>query len=77
MTLVVPYAAGGGTDNVARGLARGMSEKLGVSESMKSRLASEGASSYTGTPAAFGAKLGSEPGMWKELAKASKLKETY
>lgn len=29
ITLVVPYAAGGGTDNVARALAQGMSEKLG------------------------------------------------
>jgi tripartite-type tricarboxylate transporter receptor subunit TctC len=29
ITLVVPYAAGGGTDNVARALAKGMSEKLG------------------------------------------------
>lgn len=29
ITLVVPYAAGGGTDNVARGLAKGMADKLG------------------------------------------------
>ncbi len=29
ITLIVPYAAGGGTDNVARALAKGMSEKLG------------------------------------------------
>lgn len=29
VTLIVPYAAGGGTDNVARALAKGMSEKLG------------------------------------------------
>jgi len=29
ITLVVPYAAGGGTDNVARALAKGMSDKLG------------------------------------------------
>jgi tripartite-type tricarboxylate transporter receptor subunit TctC len=51
--------------------------ELGVSESMKARLAGEGASSYTGTPAAFGAKLASELGMWKEVAKTSNLKETY
>jgi tripartite-type tricarboxylate transporter receptor subunit TctC len=51
--------------------------ELGVSESMKSRLASEGAASYTGTPAAFGAKLNSELAMWKEVAKTSNLKETY
>ena len=29
ITLIVPYAAGGGTDNVARALAKGMAEKLG------------------------------------------------
>jgi tripartite-type tricarboxylate transporter receptor subunit TctC len=51
--------------------------ELGASEAMKSRLANEGAASYTGTPAAFGAKLGSELGMWREVAKASNLKETY
>jgi tripartite-type tricarboxylate transporter receptor subunit TctC len=51
--------------------------ELGASESMKARLASEGATSYMGTPAEFGAKLGSELGMWKEVAKASNLKETY
>lgn len=29
ITLVVPYAAGGGTDNVARALGKGLSDKLG------------------------------------------------
>jgi tripartite-type tricarboxylate transporter receptor subunit TctC len=29
ITLIVPYAAGGGTDNVARALAKGMSDQLG------------------------------------------------
>ncbi len=29
ITLIVPYAAGGGTDNVARALAKGLSDKLG------------------------------------------------
>lgn len=51
--------------------------ELGASQAMKTRLASEGATSYTGTPAAFGAKLVSELGLWKEVAKASNLKETY
>ncbi|HEY9460132.1 MAG TPA: tripartite tricarboxylate transporter substrate binding protein [Paralcaligenes sp.] len=31
ITLVVPFPPGGGSDSVARGLARGMSERLGVS----------------------------------------------
>jgi tripartite-type tricarboxylate transporter receptor subunit TctC len=51
--------------------------ELGASESMKARLASEGAASFTGAPAAFGAKLASELTLWKEVAKASNLKETY
>jgi tripartite-type tricarboxylate transporter receptor subunit TctC len=51
--------------------------ELGASEAMKSRLAGEGATSFTGTPAAFGTKLGSELALWQEVAKASNLKETY
>lgn len=31
ITMIVPYAAGGGTDNVARVLAKGLSDKLGQS----------------------------------------------
>lgn len=48
--------------------------ELSASESMKSRLASEGAASYSGTPAQFGTMLGSELAMWREVTKTSNLK---
>jgi tripartite-type tricarboxylate transporter receptor subunit TctC len=51
--------------------------ELGASEAMKARLAGEGAASFSGPPAAFGAKLASELTLWKEVARASNLKETY
>ncbi|WP_020654692.1 tripartite tricarboxylate transporter substrate binding protein [Massilia niastensis] len=51
--------------------------ELSASESMKARLASEGATSYSGTPAAFGSMLGTELALWREVAKASNLKGAH
>jgi len=48
--------------------------ELGASEAMKSRLASEGASSVTTTPTEFGTMLGTELALWRQVAKTSNLK---
>jgi tripartite-type tricarboxylate transporter receptor subunit TctC len=48
--------------------------ELGASQEMKSRLTSEGASSFTGTPVQFGTMLGAELALWREVAKTSNLK---
>lgn len=48
--------------------------ELSASQSMKTRLASEGATSYSGTPAAFGTMLSTELAQWREVAKVSNLK---
>ena len=47
---------------------------LSASEAMKSRLVSEGATSFSGTPAEFGSMLGTELTLWREVAKTSNLK---
>jgi len=47
---------------------------IAASESLKSRLVSEGAVPHTGTPAEFGAMLGSELSLWREVVKSANLK---
>ncbi len=47
---------------------------IAASESLKSRLVSEGAQPHTGTPAEFGAMLGSELALWRDVVKAANLK---
>lgn len=49
--------------------------EIGASADMKNRLVSEGATPYSGTPAAFGAMLGSELALWQQVAKSSNLKD--
>lgn len=49
--------------------------ELSATPSMKTRLASEGATSYSGTPSAFGTMLGTELAQWREVAKTSNLKD--
>lgn len=48
--------------------------EISASQAMKTRLTSEGATSYTGTPAAFGTMLSTELGLWREVVKTSNLK---
>lgn len=48
--------------------------ELSATEAMKSRLVSEGATSFSGSPAEFGSMLGTELALWREVAKASNLK---
>lgn len=48
--------------------------EVASAEATKARLVSEGATPYTGTPAEFGAMLGTELALWREVAKTSNLK---
>jgi len=48
--------------------------ELSATEAMKTRLASEGATSYSGSPADFGSMLSSELALWRDVAKTSNLK---
>lgn len=51
--------------------------EVSASQSMKTRLTSEGATSYSGTPATFGKMLSSELALWRDVAKTSNLKDAH